>query len=73
MDSGILRPRLHHTLTKATGFPAFRSSTLNSGYLSGLYRPQDKSRNYIPRLNSPLPNFKLVLPYGEYRATYVEG
>jgi hypothetical protein len=39
----------------------------------GPHRPEDKGRNDIPRLNSLLPNLKLDVPYGEYRATYVEG
>jgi hypothetical protein len=55
------------------GFPAFRSSTLNCGYRQRPYRLEDKGRNHIPRLNSRLPNLKLVVPYGEYRATYAEG
>ena len=37
------------------------------------HRPEDKAGNHIPRLNSPLPNLKLDVPYGEYRATYAKG
>ncbi len=32
-----------------------------------------KRRINIRRLNSPLAKFKLVVPYGEYRATYAKG
>jgi hypothetical protein len=49
-----------------------RSNTTNTGYPRS-HRPEDKGRNDIPRLNSVLPNLKLVVPYGEYRATYAEG
>ena len=36
-------------------------------------RLEDKGRNPIPCLNSSLPNLKLGVPYGEYRATYAQG
>ncbi len=55
------------------GFRAFRLSTLKIGYRSALIGWKIRGQNHIPRLNSPLPNLKLVLPYWEYRATYAKG
>src|SRR5579859_427754 len=72
MGSGRLRCFLHHTWTEGAGFPAFHSKYLEIDYRSAPIGCKIRGRNHIPRLNSPLPNLKLDVPYGEYRATYVK-
>ncbi len=57
----------------SAGVPGFSPKYLKFCVTGARYRPEDKGRNDIPRLNSPLPNLKLGVPYGEYRATYVKG
>jgi len=72
MGSGILRPLPTSYVEQGGGVPGFSLKYRKYGLPYRPYQPEDRRRNRIPCLNSPLPNLKLVLPYGEYRATYAK-
>src|SRR5580698_9980886 len=62
-------------MIRATGdeIPDFGPGTVKSGYQCTLSSLRIKGRTDIRRLKSVLSDLKLDVPYGEYRATYVQG